>query len=334
MSAFPVLGIDIGGTKIAVCLADSAGTILGGERILGGGKTTYAETLPHMAALARKLVADAGLTMADVRALGVSTPGPVDLENGVILRSPNMPWKNVALRDDLARELQMPVYFDNDANAGMLAEWEFGAAKGAKNALYVTLSTGIGGGVIAEGRILHGVNGNAGEIGHVVLDRNGPQCGCGLRGCWEAFCGGRQVMERMQAQFGGQPDHPVMRLPEVNGDPAKLGFPALIPAAKAGIPEAVAMWDEICLRTAHGLGIMQMVYNPEVIVLGTVALHAGDFLLTPVQNYLPRFAWAESSRPCRITTSALGLRIGELAGPAVALNGLKSAPGKTAGCTK
>ena len=321
-SSCPLLGIDIGGTKIAVCLADSSGKILGNERIIGGSQTRYEETLPRMVELAHKLVADAGLAMADIRACGVTSPGPVDLAKGVIIRSPNMPWRNVALRDDLARELKRPVFFDNDANAGMLAEWVFGAAKGAQNALYVTLSTGIGGGVVTEGRILHGVNGNAGEIGHVVLDINGPKCGCGMSGCWEAYCGGLNVMKRMQAQFGGNPDHPVMRLPEVGGAPEKLGYPALIPAAKAGIPEAVAMWDEICLRTAQGLGVMIMTYNPEVIVLGTVALHAGDFLLNPVRELLPRFAWSESSRPCRITTSALGLHIGELAGPAVALNGL------------
>lgn len=323
MSTFPVLGIDIGGTKIAVCLADSSGKIISQERIHGGSQTQYAETLPRMVALARKLVADAGLKPADVRACGVTAPGPVDLEKGLIIRSPNMPWRNVALRDDLARELKLPVFFDNDANAGMLAEWEFGAAKGAKNALYVTLSTGIGGGVITEGKILHGANGNAGEIGHVILDVNGPKCGCGLSGCWEAFCGGLNVTKRMQAQFGGDPAHPVMRLPEVGGDPEKLGYPALIPAAKAGIPEAVAMWDEICLRTAQGLGVMIMTYNPEVIVLGTIALHAGEFLMKPVREQLPRFAWSESSRACRITTSALGLHIGELAGPAVALNGLR-----------
>ncbi len=319
---FPVLGFDIGGTKIAVCLADSTGKILAKERMEGGSTQSYEAVLPRMVEISRSLVKQAGLQMKDVHACGISAPGPIDLAKGIVVESPNMPWRNATIRDDLARELGITAYFDNDANAGMLAEWFFGAARGTRNALYLTMSTGIGGGVLTEGLLLHGANGNAGEVGHVILDVHGPVCGCGMRGCFEAYCGGLNMTKRMQALLRDRPDHPIMRLPEVKGNLKALGYPALIPAVRADIPLALELWDEVCLRTAQGIGLMLMAYNPEVVVLGTIALHAGDLLLEPVRRHLPRFAWRDVRAPAKISVSALGASIGELAGPATALYNL------------
>lgn len=323
MSAvFPVLGYDIGGTKIAICLADSTGKILAKERIEGGTKQPYQEILPRLVEAGKTLVAGAGLKLKDVRACGISAPGPIDWAGGIMLKSPNMPWNNVPIRDDLGRELGLPTYFDNDANAGMLAEWFFGSAKGAKNAIYLTMSTGVGGGVITEGRLLHGVNGNAAELGHFILDLNGPVCGCGQRGCVEAFIGGQNVALRLHKLLKDQPHHAFMRLPEVHGDLKALGFPALRAAVHEGIPLAVEMWEEICLRLAQAIGAYQMAFNPEVVVLGTIAVHSGDMLLKPVLQHLPRFAWKQMRDPCKIAVTSLGVSIGELAGPAVALDNL------------
>jgi len=325
MNTFPLIGFDIGGTKIAVCVADSAGRILAKERIDGGTSQHYDQVLPQLVEIAHRLVADAGLKMSDLRGCGISSPGPIDWANGIMLKSPNMPWDNVAIRNDLAKALGLPAYFDNDANAGMLAEWYFGAARGARNAMYLTMSTGIGAGVITEGRLLHGVNGNAGELGHVILDLNGPVCGCGMRGCLEAFCGGRNVALRLQRLLQDCPEHAIMKLPEVHGSYKALGFPALRAAVRAGIPLAVELWDEICLRLAQGIGMFQQAFNPEVIVLGTIALHSGELLLEPLRQKLPRFAWRQMREPCEIRVSVLGAEIGELAGPAVALNHLHEA---------
>ena len=323
-NTFPLLGVDIGGTKIAICVADSSGKILAKERIEGGTSLPYGDMLPRVVGICSRLVTAAGLQMKDVRACGISAPGPIDWERGIMLKSPNMPWERANIRDDLAGGLGVPVYFDNDANAGMLAEWFFGAAKGARNAIYLTMSTGIGGGVVTEGKLLHGVNGNAGELGHVILDLNGPICGCGMRGCSEAYCGGRNVQLRLQRLLKDYPDHAIMKLPEVHGDLKALGYPALRSAVQAGIPLAVEIWDEICLRLAQGFGIYLMAYNPEVIVLGTVALYSGDLLLEPVRRYLPRFAWKQMREPCQIRVTGVGANLGELSGPAVALDCLRS----------
>ena len=319
---FPVLGIDIGGTKIAVCLADSNGKILDSERVEGGTQQPYDEVVPELERLIRSVCASAGIELNQVRACGISAPGPLDIPGGIIEKTPNMVWEDVPVRDDLAERLQIPVTLQNDANGGALAEWFFGAGMGCSDFIYLTMSTGIGGGVIAGGQLVEGCAGNAGELGHMVLDLNGPVCGCGMRGCFEAFCSGRNVQKRLREMVQGQPDHPFLQQPEVAGDPEKLRFETLREAVRRDIPEACEFWDDLCLRMAQGIGIQMMAFNPELIILGTIFLYSGELLLKPVREHLEQFAWRQMREPCRLAVPALGKQIGELAGVAVALYGL------------
>jgi glucokinase len=219
----------------------------------------------------------------------------------------------------------MPVFMDNDANAGVLAEWFFGCAKGKTDVIYLTMSTGVGGGIVAGDKLLAGTTGIAGELGHIVLDPNGPLCGCGQLGCLEAFCGGRSVALQLQDKLRFRPDHAMYRLPDVQGKLENLNFQAVREGAKLGIPLAVEMWNEICLRLAQGIGICMVTFNPQMIVLGTAAFYAGDFMLQPVLAQLPRFAWKEFRDSCEVCITGLGPKVGELAGASVALNGLYEA---------
>lgn len=319
MENFNVLGVDIGGTKIAVCIADAQGEVVASGRI---SMAPYAETLPAIVATARALLADHGLQLSDLRACGICAPGPLDMAGGRIMKSPNMSWDAVPIRDDLQQALGIPVALENDANAGVLAEWFFGCAKGKKEVIYLTMSTGVGGGIVAAGKLVTGKTGIGGELGHLVLDVNGPPCGCGQMGCLEAYCGGRNVAVRLQEALRLQPEHAMLRLPEVNGKIENLTFQAVREGARAGIPLALQMWDEICFRLAQGIGLCMVTFNPEQIILGTAAYYAGEFMMQPVRHYLPRFAWKEFRSCCEVRVSALGLRVGELAGASVALNGL------------
>jgi len=314
-----VLGYDIGGTKIAVCLADANGQIRSDARLSTGALSDYDDVLPEMVAAGKKVVVEAGYQLSDVRAVGICAPGPLDIANGVMLKSPNLAWDGVPVRDDLAEQLGVPAYLDNDANAGVLAEWYFGKAKGLQDVIYLTMSTGVGGGVVTGGQLMQGATGVGAELGHVILDLNGPLCGCGMRGCLEAFCGGRNVALRLQALLKDRPDHALMKLPEVDGDPEKLNYQTLRAGVQEEIPLAVELWDDICLRLAQAIGIYLITFNPQMIVLGTLAYYSGDLLLDPVLRYLPRFAWSDMRDPCRIEITALGAKIGELAGVSVAL---------------
>jgi glucokinase len=319
MSKKIYLGFDIGGTKIAVCVGDSDGQVLASDRLDGGTMQAYTEVLPRLLEMGDRLIAEAGLNLADIKACGISAPGPLDPDRGMLEKSPNMIWDEVPIRDDIAAHFKLPTTLENDGNAGALAEWYFGAAKGARNAIYFTMSTGIGGGIIAENRLVRGTCGNAGELGHAILDINGPACGCGMRGCFEAFCSGRNVQKRLRAMVGNDSSHPLMQLPEVGGDIEKLNFQALRAGVQRGIPVAQELWDDICLRMAQGLGLYMMVFNPEIIVLGTLFHYSGDLLLKPVEHYLPRFTWPKMHDACKLVLPGLGSKVGELSGIAVAI---------------
>ncbi len=317
-----VLGYDVGGTKVAVCVADGNGNILAHDRVPSGATRAYDEVLPEMIEVGRRVVAAAGLELNDIRACGICAPGPLDIEGGRMRKSPNLAWDDVPIRDDIGGRLGLPAFMDNDANAGVLAEWFFGCARGCRDVIYLTMSTGIGGGVVTGGRLMQGATGIGAELGHAILALDGPMCGCGMQGCLEGFCGGRNVALRLRGLLRDRPDHAMMKLDEVKGDLDNLGYPALRAGVRAGIPLALSLWDEICLRLAQGIGLYMMVFNPEMIVLGTVAWYSDDLMMVPVRHYLPRFAWKEMRAACRVEITALGDKIGELAGASVALYGL------------
>lgn len=320
---FPVLGIDIGGTKIAVCLADSQGRILSSRRLPGGSRQSYTDFLSQLKKTVHALCLESGLSLDQVRACGISAPGPLDIPGGILRKSPNMDWDNAPVRRDLERMLGIPAALQNDAAAGALASWFFGQARGYQDFIYLTMSTGIGGGIVASGRLVEGCDGNAGELGHIILDLEGPGCGCGMRGCFEAFCGGRSIQKRLQAMVAGRPEHPFLAQPEVDGDPEKLSFITLRAAVKRQVPQACELWDEICLRMAQGIGIIMMSFNPRLIILGTMFYYSGRILMDPVRAGLPGFAWPQMLDSCRLTVPDLGEEMGELSGAAVALYDLQ-----------
>lgn len=315
---FNVLGVDIGGTKIAISLGTSDGKIISSARLSAKDRTPD-EVLPELVKTGKKLLADAGVKASSLKAVGIDAPAPMDIPRGLILNPPNnKSWNNVPIRDYLAEHFGVEAFLENDANAGALAEWIFGAGKGKKNMIYLTMSTGIGGGIIANGHLLHGVSFMAGELGHTVIDINGPACNCGLKGCYEAFCGGRAVAQRIQHELADQPDHPVVQF--AGGKIEDVDFVALVKAVKAGNGYAISIWDELCLRHAQAIGLFINSFNPQMIVLGTIAIACGDLFMKPVRQHLPRFCWKQMLDDCVITTAKLDKHLADYAGIASALN--------------
>ena len=317
---FNILGYDIGGTKLGVGLVRSDGKLLGQARI-ENKDTDPADILPQMVAEGRKLMAENGLTEKDVRAIGISAPCPADIPNG-ILTAPtnNKKWRNVPLKKYLSEQFGIETYFDNDANAGVLAEWFFGAGKGAKDVIYLTMSTGIGGGIIANGKLVQGASFHAGEIGHMVMNPEGPECSCGLKGCYEAYCGGVAIAQQVQREIADCPNHAILKF--AGGKLEDVDLIAIEKAVRAGDEYAVKLWNEVCLRNAQACGMLMNMLNPEKIILGTIAWAAGDLFLDPVLKNVKRFAWKETYEVCEIVCSELRREIGYYAGAAVALNHL------------
>ncbi len=316
-NVFPVLGFDIGGTKIAICLGMSDGTLVASTRVSNHNRNPE-EVLPELFAAGHKLLADNGIAPGTLRAIGIGSPSPMDFEKGIILGPYNMPaWKHVAIRDELAREFGCEAFFDNDANAAGMAEWLFGAGRNTQNMIYLTMSTGIGAGIVAGGKLLRGKTNYAGEVGHMVLDVNGPVCNCGLRGDYEAFCGGKAIALRLQEELRDKPESAIMKA--AGGVAENIDMRALEIAVREGDEYACKIWDDMIERNAQAMGMLINIFNPEVIALGTIALRTGDLFMKPLLERIGKYSWPQMNSICKVMPSQVGDKIGEYSGIAVAL---------------
>ncbi|MBQ9336472.1 MAG: ROK family protein [Lentisphaeria bacterium] len=318
MNSEIVLGFDIGGTKIGVGLVSANGKILGSRRI--ENKDTHPEDiLPQLAAAAQELVRENGLKMSDIPGFGISAPGPADVANGILTAPTNNKfWRNVPILQYLKDQLGIPGCFENDANCGALAEGFFGAGRGVNDFIYLTLSTGIGAGIVTGGTLVRGAGLYGGEVGHTVLDiRSDRKCGCGMYGCYEAYCSGRNVALYVQSKVKDQPDHPIVKL--AGGKVEDIDMIVIEKAYRAGDALAAEVWDEMALRNAQAMGTLINTFNPRRLILGTLAWAIGDIYVDPIRKYLPRFCWQEMLKDCELVPSELRREISSYAGAAAAL---------------
>jgi glucokinase len=270
----------------------------------------------RIAADAVALVQEAGLAPADVAALGVSLPGPIDLEAGVLHEPPNLPgWHQVPVRDLLAQTFACPIRLENDANAAALAEWRFGAGQGFAHLVYLTMSTGVGGGLVLDGRLYRGAGGNAGEIGHVPIEWPGELCACGMRGCLEAYVGGAAWARRLaRVTPAGS------RVQVLAGSAAQARPEHVVAAAREGDAFATAEFARYVDYLARGLVQIVFTLAPDVIVLGTIPTAAGDELcFAPLRQQVAAQTWPILSGGLEILPAALGPELPYLAGLAVAV---------------
>jgi glucokinase len=281
------VGVDLGGTSMRVAIAGEAGELLAHVKAPTHPETGPESVFQRLAGLADEARASAGLKDGGtVAAWGVACPGPVNHLSGVLTTPPNLPgWHNVPVRDLLAPYAKAPVVVANDAHAAALGEHIYGAGRGVSEMVYMTISTGIGGGVISRDTLLFGADGTAGEIGHIVVDWRGPKCNCGNRGCLEALASGtaiaRSAMERLQS--GAPSTLQSVTLP--------LSAKDVIEAAHQGDALANEVFQEAARILGAGCVSVVNLVNPRLIVLGGgVSLHAADLLLGPVRERIAQRA--------------------------------------------
>jgi glucokinase len=316
-----ILGVDIGGTKMAVCLGDEHGHIRASRRMPTGSESPDS-VLQGVIEMARGLLRELALAPHALDAVGISAPGPLSVSKGLLLAPPNMPgWIEVPVVRMFAEAFDQPVFMNNDANAGALAEYLFGRHEGVRDLVYLTMSTGLGAGFVADGKVVQGATDLAGEVGHHVLVPDGPPCPCGQRGCWEIFCGGMNVAHRLRSKIKSSGISTAM-VECAGGDAERIDFKAFVEAVRRRDPFALQEWEDYTEHLAHGIGTVIQFMNPSLIVLGTIGIHAADLILDPVRRKLPRYAWSYGREASRIEPSALGTRIGNLSALAVAIAGL------------
>ncbi|WP_312148292.1 MULTISPECIES: ROK family protein [Paenibacillus] len=266
-----VVGIDLGGTKIAAALFDSKGTVLKRELMETAGARTAKEVVQRMIDMIRSVSEGRPLT-----GVGLASPGAVNSQDGIVIHGTNLPeWDNVPLKHWMELELGVEVKVVNDANAAAWGEYVRGAGKGADNMVYVTFSTGIGAGIVIDGKLLLGKNSFAGELGHNIIDPNGTECSCGRFGCWEVFASGTAIRDMALRSMESRPSM-ITELANINGE--KITSRHVFEAMALNDPVAVEVIDRSIHYMALGLANAVHTFNPDRIVIGGGVSKAGDLL--------------------------------------------------------
>lgn len=303
-----ILGVDLGGTNIVVGAMSADGKREFGmheipTRAAMGADAVVERIVQMIERVAAETMAATGASRDALLGVGIGSPGPLDREQGIVIITPNLGWRDFPLRDRVSEAVGLPATLDNDANCATLGEWWLGAAKGGRNVVGLTIGTGIGGGLILDGRLYHGASDVAGEIGHTTIDSTGRRCGCGNYGCLEAYASGPAIAERArEALAGGEPSAmPAL----VGGDLSRLTAALVYQAAREGDRLALEVVRETARLLGAGVANLLNIFNPDVVVLAGGVTQAGDALFEPMRAEVRRRAFKPAVDACRIVPGAL-----------------------------
>ncbi len=278
------IGVDLGGTNIAAGLVNQNGKILSKASVPTKREREYPEIIKDMAKLIIDLIQGQGLNISDFKSIGIGSPGVPDCKEGKIVYASNLKFRDVPLRDELRKYIDLPVYVNNDANIAAYAESVAGAAKGYKTSVTVTIGTGIGSGIIIDGKIFSGFNSAATELGHTVLKMDGELCNCGRKGCWEYYASATACIRQTRKAAEENPNSLINRL--VEGDIEKIDAKTAFDAAKQGDETAISVVDKYIGYIGEGLANIVNSIQPEVIVIGGGVCKEGEFLLKPLRKFI------------------------------------------------
>ncbi|MBQ8552064.1 MAG: ROK family protein [Clostridia bacterium] len=302
------IGIDLGGTNIAVGIINEKYDMLAKGSVPTGAERDGKEIIKDMADLCAKLVAEAGLTFDDIEYAGIAAPGSIDPENGVVVYANNLPFNNFAIADILKSYIPIKkVYLENDANAAALGEAVAGAARGVKHAVMITLGTGVGGGIIIDGKIYSGFNYKGGELGHIVIQHGGRPCSCGRLGCWEAYSSATGLINMTKEKIDecNKAGISTIMAGQAASD-GKVSGKTAFAAMKLGDVHAKAVVDEYISYLACGLSNIINIFQPEVLVIGGGICNEKEYLTDPLNAIISGNTYGGSA------DKATALKIAEL----------------------
>ncbi len=299
-----VIGVDIGGTHTKVALLDLGGRILYKMDFSTKSKKSN-HLLDAVASEVLNILKEKGIQKRDVLGLGSGLPGLVDFKKGLVFSLTNIPhWKNVGLKRILEKKLRLPVFVDNDVKVMALAEMKYGAGRGYKDAVCLTLGTGVGGAVIIDGVLYRGSSLVAGEIGHMPINENGPQCNCGSFGCLEAYVGREHFLNKVRKRLEDAPDSVTMKLADGN---LFLVTPELLEkAARKGDKIAKGAWSEMGIHIGNALAGVINLLNPQIIIIGGGMAEVGNMLFDSIRSAAKRKSMKMQARAVKIVKAMLG----------------------------
>ena len=311
-----IIGVDLGGTKILTALADLEGNILAKSRVLVGDVKDKEAVVNKIKETIEKVTAEDEVDLTEVAGIGLGCPGPLDIEEGLIHHTPNLDLDNINIKEELS-DLEVPIFLENDANAAALGEYRFGAGQGSENMIYITVSTGIGGGIIINGDIYHGTSDGAGEIGHLTLDPHSLiQCGCGNYGCWEALASGtalsRLGQDALKAGEETLIEDLVDEIDEVDGS-------VIAKAAQKGDEVALELMNTVAERLGTGLASLINIFNPSRIVFGGGVSNSWPLIKDKIEETINARAMDSLHDKVEIIPAELGSDVGVVGAIAAAL---------------
>jgi glucokinase len=313
----PVLAVDIGGTTIRLAVVSTEGQIIIKERLPTMAEEGPGPVIDRILSGIDKLLQSNNIKPPQLHSISIAAAGAIDTANGIITMSPNLPgWINIPLKSTVEAVYGANIYMLNDASAAALGEHRFGAGRGSADLVYITVSTGIGGGIIIDNKLYSGASGSAGEIGHMTIDVNGPVCNCGNIGCLETLASGaalaRETINRIK---NGEESS----LTETGEDIENITAEKIGQAARAGDALALAVITSAARYLGVGLANIINILNPDIIIIGGGLSKLGDLLLEPAREVVLERAFQLPARAARIVTSQLGDDAGVLGAAIFAL---------------
>ncbi len=302
------IGIDLGGTGIAVGIVNEEGKIIQKGSAPTLAMRPYQEIVKDMAAVSLETLKEAGLTLNDVHSIGIGIPGIANQDTGVVVFCTNLSWHDVPLREEIQKYIDKPVFIDNDATVAGYAESVAGVSAGCHSSVFLTLGTGVGGGIVINGKPWSGFHNVGSEIGHITLELDGEPCSCGNKGCLERYCSATAIIRMAKQALLVHPESLMMTM--CNNNLENVNAKLVFDAAQEGDETALKIYRRYAKYLAQAINTIVAFLDPEVIVLGGGVSKAGDFLLDAVRAEVPQYLLFKTMPYARIEIASLGADAG------------------------
>lgn len=307
-----VIGVDLGGTKISTAISTIEGNILANVVLPTKAEEGEVAVLGRIIQSIDEVIVGSSTSIDEVEAIGIGSPGPLDAKKGIIITTPNLPFKDYNLVQPLKEKYNIPVYLDNDANAAAIGEYMFGAGKGKESIIYFTVSTGVGGGAVLDGKVYRGHTSNALEIGHTTVDPNGPRCNCGNLGCLEAMSSGTAIAKKGKEAVSTNVETSLKKYDTITSY-------EVFKEAEAGDEVAKDIIDNALTYLGIGVANAMATFDPEMIIIGGGVSKAGDIVFDTVKKVVNKRCFKSMAESCEIVPAGLGSDAGVVGAVALAI---------------
>ena len=307
-----VIGVDLGGTKISTAISTIEGNILANVVLPTKAEEGEVAVLGRIIQSIDEVIVGSSTSIDEVEAIGIGSPGPLDAKKGIIITTPNLPFKDYNLVQPLKEKYNIPVYLDNDANAAAIGEYMFGAGKGKESIIYFTVSTGVGGGAVLDGKVYRGHTSNALEIGHTTVDPNGPRCNCGNLGCLEAMSSGTAIAKKGKEAVSTNVETSLKKYDTITSY-------EVFKEAEAGDEVAKDIIDNALTYLGIGVANAIATFDPEMIIIGGGVSKAGDIVFDTVRKVVNKRCFKSMAESCEIVPAGLGSDAGVVGAVALAI---------------